>query len=71
MYTAGMRYDHRLSGLFKTVRQKHLAEKEQLSTPMSRSGSSCILCFEKAREGKKVSLICSGDAGVYGGIFDV
>ena len=42
------------------------AEKEQLSTPMKQERERCILCFEKAREGKKVSLICSGDAGVYG-----
>lgn len=42
------------------------AEKEQLSTPMKQERERCILCFEKAREGKKVALICSGDAGVYG-----
>lgn len=29
------------------------AEKEQLSTPMKQERERCILCFEKAREGKK------------------
>lgn len=40
--------------------------KELLSTPMRQETERCILCFEKALEGKSVSLICSGDAGVYG-----
>ena len=40
--------------------------KELLSTPMRQETERCILCFEKAAEGKAVSLICSGDAGVYG-----
>lgn len=41
-------------------------DKELLSTPMKREIERCRLCFEKAHEGKKVALICSGDAGVYG-----
>lgn len=41
-------------------------EKELLSTPMRREEERCRLCFEKAKEGKQVSLICSGDAGIYG-----
>ncbi|MBQ7795847.1 MAG: precorrin-3B C(17)-methyltransferase [Lachnospiraceae bacterium] len=40
--------------------------KELLSTPMRQETERCILCFEKAEEGKQVALICSGDAGVYG-----
>lgn len=40
--------------------------KELLSTPMRQETERCLLCFEKAEEGKKVALICSGDAGVYG-----
>ena len=40
--------------------------KELLSTPMKQEKERCQLCFEKAREGKRVSLICSGDAGIYG-----
>ena len=45
---------------------KRFQEKELLSTPMKKEIERCRLCYEKAMEGKKVSLICSGDAGVYG-----
>ena len=41
-------------------------EKELLSTPMRKEVERCRMCYEKAMEGKRVSLICSGDAGVYG-----
>ena len=41
-------------------------DKEFLSTPMKMEYERCIFAFEKAREGKCVSLVCSGDAGVYG-----
>lgn len=40
--------------------------KELLSTPMKREEERCRLCLEKAKKGKRVSLICSGDAGIYG-----
>lgn len=53
-----------------TVYLKLLGErfqgKELLSTPMRQEEERCRLCFQKAEEGKKVSLICSGDAGIYG-----
>ena len=41
-------------------------EKELLSTPMKQEIERCKLCFENARAGKQVALVCSGDAGVYG-----
>ncbi len=41
-------------------------EKEFLSTPMTQEVERCRMCFEEAKKGKTVSLICSGDAGVYG-----
>lgn len=41
-------------------------QKELLDTPMRKEIERCFLCFEKAQEGKIVSMICSGDAGVYG-----
>ena len=41
-------------------------DKEILSTPMKKEIERCRLAFEKAAEGKRVSIICSGDAGVYG-----
>lgn len=41
-------------------------EKELLSTPMRQERERCILCFQEAAKGKQVSLVCSGDAGIYG-----
>lgn len=40
--------------------------KEFLSTPMKQEKERCLMCFEQASKGKQVSLICSGDAGIYG-----
>lgn len=45
---------------------QRFADKEFFSTPMKQEQARCEKCFEEARKGKKVSLICSGDAGVYG-----
>ncbi len=45
---------------------EHFGEKEFLSTPMKQEIERCRMCFEEARKGKKVAMICSGDAGVYG-----
>lgn len=41
-------------------------EKEFLSTPMKQEIRRCEMCFEEAEKGKTVSMVCSGDAGVYG-----
>jgi precorrin-3B C17-methyltransferase len=53
-----------------TVYLKLLGErfqgKEMLSTPMKQEVERCRLAFEEAMKGKKVALICSGDAGIYG-----
>lgn len=46
--------------------KNHFGEKEFLTTPMKREVDRCILAFEEARKGKIVSLVCSGDSGVYG-----
>ena len=46
--------------------KEHFAEKEFLTTPMKKEVDRCVLAFEEARKGKAVSMICSGDAGVYG-----
>ena len=45
---------------------KRFGNKRQLSTPMRREEERCRLCFEEAGKGNTVSMICSGDAGVYG-----
>lgn len=44
----------------------HFAEKRFLTTPMTKEVDRCVLAFEEARKGHVVSMICSGDAGVYG-----
>ena len=40
--------------------------KEFLTTPMTKEVDRCVMAFEEAAKGKTVSMICSGDAGVYG-----
>ena len=40
--------------------------KELLTTGMRQEEERCRLCLQKAGEGKTVSLVCSGDSGVYG-----
>lgn len=45
---------------------ERFAGKEFVSTPMRKEVERCRTCFEKAQEGKRVALICSGDAGIYG-----
>lgn len=42
------------------------ADKEFLSTPMRQEIERCRMAYEKAKEGRSVSLVCSGDAGIYG-----
>lgn len=41
-------------------------DKEFLSTPMRQEIDRCRSCLELAAAGKIVSLVCSGDAGIYG-----
>lgn len=45
---------------------ERFAGKEFLSTPMRKETERCLMCFEEAGKGKKVAMLCSGDAGVYG-----
>lgn len=45
---------------------ERFASKEKLTTPMRKETERCRLCFDEAAKGKKVAMICSGDAGVYG-----
>lgn len=46
--------------------KEHFAGKDFLTTPMKKEVERCRLAFEEAEKGKTVSMICSGDAGVYG-----
>lgn len=41
-------------------------EKEYRTTGMTKEMERCRLCYDLAASGKTVSLVCSGDAGVYG-----
>lgn len=41
-------------------------DKEYQTTGMTREIERCRLCYDLAKEGKRVALVCSGDAGVYG-----
>ena len=46
--------------------KEHFPGKEFLTTPMKKEVDRCVMAFEEAAKGKTVSMICSGDAGVYG-----
>ncbi len=45
---------------------RHFPGKAFISSGMTREVERCGLALEKAREGKKVALISSGDSGIYG-----
>lgn len=40
--------------------------KEFLVTPMKQEKERCRIAIEEEKRGKKVSLVCSGDSGIYG-----
>lgn len=44
----------------------YFLEKEYVTTGMRQEIERCRLCFDLATQGKKIALVCSGDAGVYG-----
>lgn len=44
----------------------HFPEKEYIVTGMRQEEERCHMALEAAAEGKRVSVVCSGDAGVYG-----
>ena len=46
--------------------KEHFPGKEFLTTPMKKEVDRCVMAVEEAKKGKVVSMICSGDAGVYG-----
>ena len=41
-------------------------DKEYMTTPMRQETRRCRMAFEEAQKGKRVAMVCSGDAGVYG-----
>ena len=46
--------------------REYFGDKEFITTPMRKEVDRCVMAFEEAKKGKTVSMICSGDAGVYG-----
>lgn len=46
--------------------REHFPGREFLSTPMRQEEERCRMAFEEAEKGKTVSMVCSGDPGVYG-----
>ena len=44
----------------------HFGDKEFLTTPMRQEVERCRMALEEAAKGRKVSMVCSGDAGIYG-----
>ena len=46
--------------------KEHFPGKEFMTTPMKKEVDRCVMAFQEAMKGKTVSMICSGDAGVYG-----
>ena len=40
--------------------------KELLSTPMTQEADRCRMAIEEAKKGRTVSMVCSGDSGIYG-----
>lgn len=46
--------------------REHFPGKEYISTPMTREVERCRAALERAGEGCVVSMVCSGDPGIYG-----
>lgn len=53
-------------GVYTDLIAHLLREKELIVTPMKQEKTRCEKAVEKAKEGKIVSIISSGDVGVYG-----
>ena len=45
---------------------EHFAGKEMLTTPMRQEEKRCRMAFDEVMNGRNTTMICSGDAGVYG-----
>jgi len=52
--------------VYLNLLSEHFRRKELLSTPMRQEKERCERCFWEAEKGKRVALVCSGDAGIYG-----
>ena len=41
-------------------------DKEYVTTGMTREADRCRMALEEVKKGKTVSMVCSGDSGIYG-----
>ena len=46
--------------------REHFPEKEYVTTPMRQEKERCQMALDLVKKGKIVSMVCSGDSGVYG-----
>ena len=53
-------------GVYNDLIRPLFPDKEYLETPMRRETERCRMAIEAALSGRRVAMICSGDAGVYG-----
>jgi len=53
-------------GVYTDLIRPMLPDKEYLNTPMRREADRCRMAIDIALAGRKVAMISSGDAGVYG-----
>lgn len=44
----------------------HFPDKEMMATPMMKEVERCRIALQEANKGRTVSMVCSGDSGVYG-----
>lgn len=52
--------------VYVSLVEDHFPGKRFLTTPMTKEKERCIMAFEEAKKGQTVSMICSGDSGIYG-----
>ncbi|MCR5099766.1 MAG: precorrin-3B C(17)-methyltransferase [Butyrivibrio sp.] len=52
--------------VYVDIVKEYYPEKEFMTTSMKQEIERCKMAFEEADKGKKVAMVCSGDAGVYG-----
>lgn len=53
-------------GVYVDLVRPMFPDKEYVATAMRKEEERCRIAVQRAQEGKKVCVICSGDAGVYG-----
>jgi precorrin-3B C17-methyltransferase len=46
--------------------REHFPGKELMTTPMRQEKERCQMAIDEAKKGKTVSMVCSGDSGIYG-----